>query len=162
MNEPEIIEINYEIPFERMLVNAGILEYQRKKIIEQLGSKDLEFEYKTRQSFGIENVRFEERMHSRAAAKFIRETSTDEVKWNPFDIEHVLAYFIRNRKIFEEGYVFATHRTFNVNAGTKKNIFMTPHVFMMGIDKGLPDLELVRDNHDWAARTSSFPKYCKL
>lgn len=162
MSKQDTIEINYEMPFEGMLVNAGVPKYQRNKIFEQLGSKDLEFKYKTKQSFGIENVRFEDPMHSRAAAKFIRATSTDEVKWKPFDIEHVLEYFHKNPRRFEKGFVFATYRTFNVNTGDKKNIIMTPHIFMMGIDKGRPDLELVEDNHEWAAVTSSFPKYCKL
>jgi hypothetical protein len=158
----DTIEINYEMPFEGMLINAGVPKHQRNKIFEQLGSRDLEFRYKTRQSFCVENVLFEEPMCSLDAAKFIRATSTRDVKWNPFDIEHVLEYFPKNPRRFEKGFVFPTYRTFPVNVGTEENMIMVPHIFMMSLDKGRPDLELVKDNHKWAARTSSFPKYCRL
>ncbi len=142
------------MPFEGMLVHAGILKHQRKKIFEQLGTKEIQLTYKGKHAFEIEDVRFEEAMTSKNAAKQIRASSNIGVKRSPFDIEHLLADFIRDRNKFKHDIVFAAKRTYEVEG--------KPHIFMMTMDKSNPDLELVPDDHAWAARTSVFPKCHKI
>ena len=150
----KIIEVNYEMPFEGMLVQAGVPKHQRVKIIAQLGSKDLEFEYKTKRLFEFDDVHYKEPILSRIASRLIRATSTGETEWKPFDIEHLLAYFMKSPAKFKSDFVFASKRVYRVDG--------VPHIFMMGTDKGHADLELVKDDHPWAANTSNFPKYHRL
>ncbi len=150
----KIIEVNYEMPFEGMLVLAGVPKHQRVRIIAQLGSKDLNFEFKTKRLFEVEDVNFNTPTLSRNASKLIRATSTGEVEWKPFDIEHLLAYYTKSPAKFKTGFVFASKQVYNVEG--------VPHIFMMGTDKGHADLELVKDDRPWAAITSNFPKYHRL
>lgn len=142
------------MPFEGMLVLAGVPKYQREKIFAQLGSRTLEFKYKTPHFFEVENVRFDDPKLSRDAAKFIRSTSTNDLDWKPFGIEHVLAYYLVRPSKFRDGFVFAVRHTYDVGG--------LPHIFMAGVDKGHIDLELVRDDHAWSPLTSNFPKCRKL
>lgn len=150
----KIIEVNYEMPFEGMLVLAGVPKYQRVKIFAQLGSKDLKFEFKTRRTFEHEDVIFNMPILSSSASRLIRATSTGETSWKPFDIEHLLAYFTKNPSKFKAGFVFASKQTYAVEG--------IPHIFMMGMDKDHADLELVKDDHPWSALSSNFPKYHRL
>lgn len=149
-----IIEINYEMPFEGMLINAEIPRYQREKIFKQLGSKDLKFPHKGKVAFAIRNFRFKDCTLSRTAAKCILTDNSSEIPWKPFDIEHVLAYFEKNPSKFDHSFIFASRRTFDVED--------SPHVFVLTKDKGRADLELVPDNHAWAPQTSIFPGQSKL
>ena len=147
------IEINYEMPFEGMLINAGVQKHQRKKIFEQLGSGDIKLPHKNTVAFEIKNFSFREPTLSRTAAKCIR-ADDSELPWKPFDIEHVLAYFQKNPTKFNHHFVFASRRTFDVGG--------VPHIFVMTKDKGHADLELVLDNHAWAPHTSIFPGQRKM
>ncbi|MBC7766822.1 hypothetical protein H7Y21_02410 [Arenimonas sp.] len=154
MPRQQIIEVNYEMPFKGMLVQAGVPKHQRAKIFAQLESEELFFEFKTRRSFEIEDVNFNEPILSRKVSRLIRAASIGETEWKPFDIEHLLAYFMKSPAKFKSGFVFASKRVYGVEG--------VPHIFMMGTDKGHADLELVKDDHPWAAVTSNFPKYHRL
>ena len=147
------IEINYEMPFEGMLVNAHVPRHQREKIFRQLGSKDVKFPHRKTVAFEIKDFRFRESTLSRTAAKYIR-ADDSEPPWKPFDIEHVLAYFQKNPKKFDHHFVFASRRTFDVGG--------VPHIFILIRNGDHADLELVPDNHAWAAHTSIFPGQRKL
>ncbi len=154
MTGRKIIEVNYEMPFEGMLVLAGVPKYQREKIFKQLESKSVEFEFKTKRLFEVDDVHFNTPILSHSASKLIRATSTCETEWKPFDIEHLLAYYMKNPAKFKTGFVFASKKVYNVEG--------VPHIFMMGTDKGHADLELVKDDRPWVAITSNFPKYHRL
>ncbi len=149
----KIIEINYEMPFEGMLVDAGVPKHQREKIFDQIGSRELKFPHKGEVSFTMQNFRFEKVTMSRAAEKYIRGHDT-ETKWKPFDIEHLLTYFKKDPTKFRSRLIFASRRTFDFKG--------VPHIFCMGIDKGHADLELVPDNHAWAPHMSIFPGQRKV
>ena len=149
----KVISVNYEMPFEGMLVNAGVPKHQREKIFEQLGSRELKFPHKGEVSFVIQNFRFDKATVSRAAEKYIRGHDT-ETQWKPFDIEHLLAYFEKDPSKFKSRLIFASRRTFDLEG--------VPHIFSMSIDKGSADLELVPDNHAWSPNTSIFPGQYKV
>ena len=149
----KIISVNYEMPFEGMLVQAGVPRHQREQIFKQLGSKDLKFPHRGEVSFTIQNFRFNTATMSRAAEKYIRGHNT-ETKWKPFDIEHLLAYFQKDPVKFDHHLVFASRRTFDVGG--------VLHIFVMTKDKGHADLELVPDDHAWAPHSSIFPGQYKV
>lgn len=149
----KIITVDYKKSFEQMLVDAGVLEHQCKKIFKQLGSKELEFPHKGEVSFTMQNFRFDNATMSRAAEKYIRGHDTG-TKWKPFDIEHLLAYFKKDPTKFKSRLIFASRRTFDLKG--------VPHIFCMGIDKGHADLELVPDDHAWTPHMSIFPGQRKV
>jgi hypothetical protein len=140
-----MIQINYEMPFEGMLVQTGVAKHQREKIFRQLGSKEIKFPHKGKSTFLIKPFHFNQAILTRTVAKLIR---TDD-GWKPFDIEHLLAYFEKNPSRFRSNLVFASRRTFDVLG--------TPHIFVLTMERDRPDLELVPDNHAWAPHISIFP-----
>ncbi len=145
-----MIKINYEMPFEGMLVQAGVAKHQREKIFKELGYKEIKFSYKEKATFLIRDFYFKEPTISKNAAKSIRK----EDCWKPFDIEHLLAYFEKTPHRFRSNLVFASRRTFDVLG--------IPHIFVLTMNRDRPDLELVLADHAWSPNVSIFPGQCRV
>jgi hypothetical protein len=156
MARNSVIEIDYSKIFEQMLVDSDIRRFQIEAIRKQLGGFDqIDFPHKGIVSFEVHDFSFSEPTTPRSAGEYIRHHDPD-LKWKPFDIEHLLHYYSLdpNQDIFKRGFVFATRRFPTVQG--------EPCVFILHNDAGSPDLDLVKNDHPWSAYTSTFPGQRKL
>lgn len=150
---PEIMEVNYDLSFEEMLVQAGIPQTSIIPVMAKLGSKKIEFDYRGKVIFEYADVGFGRSVTTKMAVDHI-DGFDKEWAWHPFCIAQLLVYIRRHPERFYSNFVLAVGKTIELDG--------KQHVFGVGTVGGKPDLGILpAHGHTWDKKTR-FPKSRKV
>lgn len=149
---PEIMEVDYDLSFEDMMIRANIPKISVDKVMKKLGSTKVVFDYSGKVVFEYENVGFAQPISTTLALDRIDKLDS-EWTWHPFCVAQLLSYIQLHPERFYSNFVVALGKIIDIDG--------IPHVFAVGTVKKKPDLDLVPANgHKWK-KEFNFPK-CRL
>jgi hypothetical protein len=150
---PEIMEVDYDLTFEQMMVNADLPESSMSKVLTKLGSKKIEFDFCGKLIFEYENVDFGRPVSTKVATDHIYKFDS-EWSWHPFCIAQLLTYIKLHPERYYSNFVCALSKIVEIDG--------KQHVFAVGTLGKKPDLDLVpAHGHQWP-KQFHFPKYRKV